>query len=113
MKHRPVGCNPTGFIEEANAMTMTLVPARFLLGDIVITRGALEKLSQDDVLRGLIRHMSGDWGQLDEHDRQQNEAALAEGCRLLSRYTAAGDVVFWIITEHDRSVTTILLPEEY
>ena len=94
-------------------MTMILGPAKFPLGDIVITPGALEKLSQDDVLQGLVRHMSGDWGQLDEQDRQQNEAALAEGSRLLSRYTGAAEEVFWIITEHDRSVTTILLPQEY
>lgn len=87
--------------------------AKFRVGQIVITPGALTELSQDDVLRGLIRHMSGDWGELDEYDWKENEAALQRGSRLLSRYRVREEVAFWIITEHDRSVTTILLPNEY
>jgi hypothetical protein len=93
--------------------TLTIVPGKFPLGTIVITRGASVGLTQDDVLRSLVRHASGDWGDLDEHDWRENEAALEHGFRLLSRYVSKGGVVFWIITEHDRSVTTILLPEEY
>ena len=94
-------------------MTMTLVVGKFPLGQIVITRGARARLSQEDVLAGLTRHMSGDWGELDDEDRKENEAALTHGFRLLSRYTSPEGCVFWIITEHDRSITTILLPEEY
>lgn len=94
-------------------MTVTLVAGKFPLGMIAITPGASTGISQDDVLDALVRHMSGDWGDLDEHDREVNEDALAYGYRLLSRYVTSGGTVFWIITERDRSVTTILLPEEY
>ena len=94
-------------------MLPTIVPQRFPPGMIVITRGALAELQQQDVLRGLVRHISGDWGELDEQDRKANDAALEHGGRLLSRYLTPGGTTFWIITEHDRSVTTILLPDEY
>lgn len=94
-------------------MTMTLVVSKFEAGQIVITRGAMSRLTQDDVLKALIRHLDGDWGDLDEHDRKQNEAALEHGCRLLSRYVSSAGTTFWVITEHDRSTTTFLLPEEY
>ena len=94
-------------------MTVIETAAKLAVGQIVITKGALSELSQDDVLWGLIRHMSGDWGELDEHDWKRNEAALQHGFRLLSQYRVHNKVKFWIITEHDRSVTTILLPNEY
>lgn len=94
-------------------MSVIETAARFRVGQIVITPGALSELSQDDVLGGLIRHMSGDWGELDEHDWKENEAALQYGFRLFSRYCVRDGPKFWIITEHDRSVTTILLPNEY
>ena len=55
----------------------------------------------------------GDWGELCEEDRQENEFSLREGFRLLSAYTSAQGEKFWVITERDRSVTTVLLPEEY
>ncbi len=87
--------------------------AKFSVGQIVITQGASSELSQDDVLWGLIRHMSGDWGELDEHDWKENDAALQYGFRLFSQYCVRGGAKFWIITEHDRSVTTILVPSEY
>jgi len=94
-------------------MSIIKCATKFALGQIVITRGANSELSQKDVLRGLIRHMSGDWGDLDEHDWKENDAALEYGFRLLSQYQLNGGSKFWIITEHDRSVTTILLPSEY
>ncbi len=84
------------------------------LGKVVATPGALKLLSEagEDPLRFLARHASGDWGELCEFDRRQNQIALREGLRVFSSYdTPAGEV--WIITEADRSVTTILLPEEY
>jgi hypothetical protein len=60
----------------------------------------------------LVRHATGDWGELCAFDRRQNEIALRDGYRVLSSYdTPEGRV--WIITEADRSITTILLPEEY
>ena len=94
-------------------MSLIKCAAKFAVGQIVITPGANSELSQKDVLRGLIRHMSGDWGELDEHDWKENDAALEYGFRLLSQYHLDGGSKFWIITEHDRSTTTILLPSEY
>ena len=94
-------------------MTQTLIYAKFPAGRIAITQGALSELAQEEAMCGLMRHMSGDWGDLDEHDWKENETALEYGFRLFSSYVASSGSVFWIITEHDRSVTTILLPNEY
>ena len=87
--------------------------ARVALGHIMATTGAIRKIAEEDRLLGLCRHQRGDWGDLDEEDRESNEQALVEGNRLLSSYKARNGRRFWIITEWDRSVTTILLPEEY
>jgi len=83
------------------------------MGQVVITRHALDTLTHADVITGLGRHARGDWGDLDEHDLQENERALKEGSRLFSAYGARDGTKFWIITEWDRSVTTVLLPEDY
>lgn len=85
----------------------------FPLGEIVITRNAAEKLLSIDVADALFRHAQGDWGDVCEEDRLSNEHALVEESRLFSAYHATAGQKFWIITEHDRSVTTILLPEDY
>jgi len=85
----------------------------FSMGQVVITRNALNTLTQADVMTGLGRHARGDWGDLDKHDWQANERALKEGTRLFSAYHANDGTKFWIITEWDRSVTTVLLPEDY
>ena len=84
------------------------------LGKVVATPGALEVLTEvgEDLRLLLARHASGDWGDLDEDDRRENERSLRHGWRVLSSYPVRGKTV-WIITEADRSVTTILLPEEY
>ncbi len=66
----------------------------------------------EDPLSLLSRHCSGDWGELDDHDRTENERSLENGWRVLSSYPV-GEGKVWVITEADRSVTTILLPEEY
>jgi len=87
--------------------------AKFPLGQIVATPNALTQLAQPDITLALNRHNTGDWGELDEHDRQENELSLREGYRLLSAYRATNGTKFWIITEADRSVTTVLLPEDY
>ena len=84
------------------------------LGRVVATPGALQLLldAGEDPFDYLARHASGDWGDLCTFDRRQNEIAIREGLRIFSSYeTAAGRC--WVITEADRSVTTILLPEEY
>ena len=86
----------------------------FPLGRVVATPGALKVLVEagEDPLSLLSRHCSGDWGELDHQDRRENELSLKNGYRILSSYPVGGEKV-WIITEADRSVTTILLPEEY
>jgi hypothetical protein len=86
---------------------------KFSAGTVVSTPGALEKVPADDIVVALGRHLSGDWGNLDKEDRISNNEALKSGGRLLSSYTAENGVKFWIITEADRQVTTILLPDEY
>ena len=87
--------------------------AKFRLGHIVSTPNALEHLSQEDILTGIQRHQAGDWGDVCEDDRKENELSLEKGFRLLSVYHAANGTKFWLITEWDRSVTTVLLPEDY
>jgi len=84
------------------------------LGKVVATPGALSLLTDagQDAFAYLARHATGDWGELCAFDRRQNEVALREGCRVLSSYPV-GERKIWIITEADRSVTTILLPEDY
>ena len=86
---------------------------RFVLGRTVITRGALDALTGEDVHASIARHASGDWGDLCPDDKQANDDALKVGARLLSAYHTGSGQKFWIITEADRSATTVLLPEEY
>ena len=71
------------------------------------------RASGESPLVFLERHLAGDWGDVDEHDRHENELSLQNGWRLLSAYTLSTGVKFWIITEADRSATTFLLPDEY
>jgi len=88
---------------------------KFSPGSVVATPGALAAFreSGDDPLAYLIRHLAGDWGEVDEHDRRENELSLVHGFRLLSAYTLNSGIKIWIITEADRSATTFLLPDEY
>ena len=95
---------------------MSAEPARsvrFALGRTVITRGALDAVEGVDVHAGIARHARGDWGDLCSEDKQANDDALQVGTRLLSAYRTDAGRKFWIITEADRSATTVLLPEEY
>ena len=85
----------------------------FPLGQCVITANAKDTLNPLDVKLALDRHVSGDWGELCEHDWKENEVALSQGLRLFSSYKDRSGTKFYIITEHDRSVTTVLLPEDY
>jgi hypothetical protein len=87
----------------------------FALGRTLATPGAMLVMQQLDVspLALLSRHQRGDWGNLDKEDKQANDHALTLGDRIFSAYQVAEMVRFWVITEADRSVTTILLPEEY
>jgi hypothetical protein len=92
-----------------------MTTARFPPGRIVATPGALAALAEagesPDIF--LKRHFIGDWGEVDEHDRRENELSIVQGFRLLSSYTLSNETKLWIITEADRSVTTLLLPSEY
>ena len=85
----------------------------FSLGQIVITRAALDTLHPEDVTASVQRHARGDWGELCPEDRAENERALKEGNRLFSVYRDRNGTRFYIITEHDRSSTCVLLPEDY
>lgn len=83
------------------------------LGQIVATRNAADQLAHNVILRALARHCSGDWGDVCPEDWEENEFSMREGFRVLSSYRSPDGVKFWIITEWDRSLTTILLPEDY
>ena len=89
--------------------------AKFPLGRFLATPGALEALEQNNQspFQFFARHINGDWGELDEADRQENELSLKQSFRILSAYHLTDGTKVWIITEADRSATTILLPEEY
>lgn len=86
---------------------------KFSLGRVFITPGALSGVEPESVQSALVRHAAGDWGDMDREDWFANQRALKDGARLLSAYCDRKGVRFWIITEWDRSATTILLPEEY
>ena len=94
-------------------MTTQKIARAFPLGQTVITSNAQEILHPEDVQMGLNRHVGGDWGECCPEDAQTNEEALQDGARLLSVYRDRSGTKFWIITEWDRSATTVLLPEDY
>lgn len=99
--------------------TPATTQARFTLGHVVATPGALQLLDRHEVsvIDLLARHVSGnDWGDLCLEDAHANDEALIHGGRLLSAYALKPDLAdtrIWVITEWDRSTTTILRPEEY
>ena len=88
------------------------------LGRLLMTRGVNDLVADNDdfakfVINSLTRHQRGDWGNLTDEDKHENEISLKAGYRLLSAYEAEGLPKIWIITEADRSATTILFPDEY
>jgi len=87
----------------------------FSLGNIYLTVGAQEELEESNQTANefLARHQKGDYGLVCEDDRRENELSVKEGFRILSSYKTNADVKIWVITEADRSSTTILLPSEY
>ena len=93
-------------------MTTTSKQRLFDLGQIVISANAANILTPSDILLGILRHSSGDWGTICTDDAALNDEAITAGERILSSY-GADDRTFWIITEADRSATTILMPEDY
>lgn len=86
---------------------------KFELGATVITRNAAERLASDDVMLALRRHASGDWGDCCLEDQKENDFSLDNNLRLMSVYHDSNRTKFYVITEHDRSATTVLLPDDY
>lgn len=102
--------------DEANAAADRVIKTPlFPLGQVVATPGALLAFAraQEVPTPYLARHVTGDWGDLDDHDRAENQFSLTRHLRLMSAYTLADGTRIWIITEADRSSTTVLLPDEY
>jgi hypothetical protein len=91
---------------------IALATPKFPLGQTVITANAQATLDAGCVQQALIRHARGDWGELCPEDARSNADALKHGGRLMSVYRQGGKR-FWIITESDRSVTTVLMPLDY
>lgn len=87
----------------------------FPLGRVVATPGATDAIGGDMLTAAMLldRHVGGDWGDICEEDKEENDKALEVGNRIMSVYTLENGTKVWIITEWDRSVTTLLLPEEY
>ena len=87
----------------------------FELGQIVGTPGALQVLqeAEQEPFELLLRHVIGDWGDMSDEDKEENELSVEKGFRIFSAYKLKTGVKVWVITEWDRSATTILLPDEY
>ena len=94
----------------ATIRTKTLA---FQPGSLFITPNAAKAVHSSDVIDALARHLQQDWGLVDGEDSAANDRAVAEGARILSAYRDRYGTKFWIITESDRSVTSVLLPEDY
>ena len=95
-----------------------LLDMKFSIGQTVMTRGVNDLLMDDKnfakfVAKSFCRHCNGDWGDLCDEDKETNEYALKHGERLFSKYEYDNDTSIYIITEWNRSVTTILFPHEY
>lgn len=90
-----------------------LKPKRFDLGQIAGTPDALEAIPLDEVISALRRHALGDWSEMEIGDQYANTLATHTDARVFSAYTSVKGVKFWIITEADRSRTTVILPSEY
>ncbi|GFE60806.1 hypothetical protein [Geobacter sp. AOG2] len=91
---------------------------KFNLGQIVVTRSVHNLMTENPefaihIYASLNRHVAGDWGEICGEDKLANESALLDGERLFSAYTRDGLPPIWITTEWDRSVTTVMLPDEY
>jgi hypothetical protein len=127
------GAHGARCVREGRPASRTWSAPRFALGRILATPGALHALDEAEHVRGhgarrsgadglparslatelLARHVAGDWGELDAEDQRANEDALVTSARILSAYVLPSGVKVWILTEADRSATTVLLPEEY
>ena len=91
------------------------MPPLFTLGHTVATPGALDALERNhqNPLEFISRHQRGDWGELDDSDKLENDRAVKFGDRILSAYHLKDETKLWVITEADRSSSCVLLPDEY
>ena len=83
------------------------------MGRLLMTPGVKESLEDSEVIEAIRRHASGDWGDVSEDDAKENEFSVSRKLRIFSVYHSSNGEKFWVITEADRSATTVLLPEEY
>ena len=107
---------PSDWLDDVIGMSIRLLPVeqrKFPMGLLVMTSNAMHQLDYRDVAKALERHLAGDWGDIGSEDWEQNESGLRDGFRLFSVYSDRREKKFWVITEADRSVTTVLLPEDY
>lgn len=109
--YKPQNLVPSGNFDDAR-WRKERVPS-FNLGNITITRNALSILDRESVRDALIRFAEGEWGDVDEDEWEMNDLSAKLGGRLLGSYEDVNGTKFWIITEADRSATTVLLPEDY
>lgn len=86
---------------------------KFVPGKLVATPAVLESVPRNELLSAYSRHLCCDWGDVCPQDKQSNDRAIKNGERLFSAYHSRDGIKFWIITEADRSATTVLLPEDY
>lgn len=103
-------------ISETNASTHADASASYpklALGELYSTPGVLEAVPHCEVMLAVSRHVRGDWGEVCDEDKAENDFAVDKYLRILSAYTAENGTRFLVITEADRSVTTVLLPDEY
>jgi len=112
-----IGCTDSDEGAPEVHFRLVRVKMKFALGKIVWTRGVNDRVAIDAsfakfVMDSLKRHANGDWGELSAEDKRENDFSLDKELRLLSSYQHGG-IKIWIVTEADRSVTTILFPEEY
>ena len=103
--------------DQVDSPGIILVPtdnkSKFRLGALYMTPGVQSEIDNVELSVALGLHVSGDWGDVDVEDWRENDESLKRGFRLLSVYHSADGIKFWIITERDRSSTTVLLPSEY
>lgn len=113
---------PQGFLSLSDYATKSVDDPRdsdchddeqFSLGRMVVTANANNVLAAEDISTALDRHKSGDWGEVCQSDWKANDNAIKDGDRILSSYTGSAGDKFWIITEADRSYTTVLMPDDY
>jgi hypothetical protein len=86
---------------------------RVELGRVFATPGVLAAVPNDEMLAALARHARGDWGEVSAPDWKENDFSYSKRLRLVSSYTSSSGTKYWVITEADRSSTTVLLPDEY